>query len=96
MTFCDVLKISRNLYSAKMLLAPTSCCSRFRFRRGLTPLSIVFSECQAAVGMRFLGRQLSAKTSLLLVTGPEQGEHGSFGRNNTSGKGNRHVYRFMR
>ena len=33
--------------------------------------NIVFSECQAAAGLRFLGRQLSAKTSLLLVTGLE-------------------------
>ena len=38
-------------------------------------LNIVFSECQAVVGLRFLGRQLSAKTSLLIVTGLEQGEH---------------------
>ena len=80
MTFCDVLKISRNLYSAKMLVAcwPQQVVvhESDSGERGLTSrLSIVFSECQAAVGLRFLGRQLSAKTSLLIVTGLEQSEH---------------------
>ena len=55
--------------------------------------NIVFSECQAAVGLRFLGRQLSAKTSLLLVTGLEHSgaggtlaQAGSFGFSETRGK----------
>ena len=37
--------------------------------------NIVFSECQALEGLRFLGRQLGAKTSFPIVTGLELGEH---------------------
>ena len=55
-----------------LLQAPTSCCSRIWFKRGLSRLNIVFSESRDMAGLRFLGRQLSVKTSLLIVTGPAQ------------------------